>query len=127
MKRDMELIRKILFKIEEEVDNLVVFDLEIEEYSMDQVAYHCDLLYNGGFLKDYKGIYSCDGLDDFGVSGLTWVGHELLDDIRSDTVWNKTKETIKTKGLPMAVDVIKDIAKATINVMTQAAIKGIMN
>jgi len=52
MKRDMELIRKILFKIEEEVDNLTVYDLEVDGYSMDQVTYHCSLLYDGGTINE---------------------------------------------------------------------------
>ena len=127
MKRDMELIRKILFKIEEEVDNLTVYDLEVDGYSMDQVAYHCSLLYDGGLIKDYEAQEADDELDGFIIDGLTWYGHEFLDDIRSDTVWDKTKETIKTNGLPMVFDVVKEIAKAFISATTQAAIKGIMN
>jgi len=127
MKRDMELIRKILFKIEEEVDNLTVYDLEVNGYSMDQVAYHCSLLYDGGLIKDYEAQEADDELDGFIIDGLTWYGHEFLDDIRSDTVWDKTKETIKTNGLPMVFDVVKEIAKAFISATTQAAIKGIIN
>ena len=45
MQRDMELIRKILFKIEDTVDNVAEYNLEIEGYTMGQVAYHCSILY----------------------------------------------------------------------------------
>ncbi|MDU6263730.1 MAG: DUF2513 domain-containing protein [Anaerocolumna aminovalerica] len=123
MKRDMDLVRKILFKIEEEVDNKPKFDLTIDEYTMDQVAYHCSILYDGGYIKNYKSLGCGEGLVSFGVSGLTWSGHELLDKISNENVWNKTKQVVKNKGLPMVVDVIKDIATAIITSMTQAAIQ----
>ena len=32
------------------------------------------------------------------ISGLTWSGHELLDNIRNDTVWNAVKEKSKNVG-----------------------------
>ncbi len=123
MKRDMDLVRKILFKIEEEVDNKAKFGLTIDGYTMEQVAYHCSILYGEGYIKSYKALYGDGEIRNFGVSGLTWSGHELLDKIRSENVWNKTKEVIKSKGLPMVVDVIKDIATAIITSMTQAAIQ----
>ena len=59
----------------------------------------------------------------FCVGALTWEGHEYLDKIRQDTVWNKTKDVITQKGLPMAVDVIKEVATAIISSMTEGAIK----
>jgi len=46
----------------------------------------------------------------FTARGLTFAGHEFLDAIRNDTVWNKTKETFKIKGLDMTFDLIKTVA-----------------
>ena len=103
MKRDMELVRKILFKIEETVDNVAKFNIEIESYTMEQVAYHCSILYEGGYISNYKAQYADGGIYSFSVGRLTWEGHEFLDKIREDTIWNKTKETIKTKGLPLCL------------------------
>lgn len=56
---------------------------------------------------------------------MTWDGHEFLDKIREDTVWNKTKDLIKEKGLPMALEVVKNVATTMITVMTQGAIQGL--
>jgi hypothetical protein len=42
--------------------------------------------------------------------GLTWDGHEFLDAIRNDTVWNKTKRVIADKGGSIPFDVLKDLA-----------------
>lgn len=110
MKRDMELIRKILFKIEDTVDNVAKYNLEIEGYSMDQVAYHCSILYEGGYIYAYEAQYGGNVIYSFGVGRLTWEGHDFLDKIREDTIWKKTKETISYKGLPFAFDIVKSIS-----------------
>ena len=61
----------------------------------------------------------------FYVGRLTWEGHEFLDKIKNDTVWNKTLKVIKEKGLPLALDTVKDIAAAVAAAMLQAAISDI--
>ena len=38
MKRDMELCRKILFAIEEEYEDVAIYNLSIDGYTMKQVA-----------------------------------------------------------------------------------------
>jgi hypothetical protein len=124
MKRDMELIRKILFAIEEQYVDVALYDLEIEGYDQKTIAYHCRILHDANFISDYNAEFAGDELCSFGIGSLTWEGHEFLDKIRSDTVWNKTKTTMKEQGLPFALDVIKNVASAVISGMTQAAIKG---
>ena len=52
-------------------------------------------------------------------------GHEFLDKIREDTVWNKTKDLITKKGLPMVLDVVKEISQSIVATMVQGAIKGL--
>lgn len=127
MQRDMELIRKILFAIEEKcVDTWLSSDkIQIDGYDMKTIAYHCAILHDAGLIYDYKGHYSSNELQFFGVGRLTWDGHELLDKIKSDTVWNKTKSTIKDKGIPFVLDAVKEIATAITTSMIQAAIKGL--
>jgi len=41
---------------------------------------------------------------------LTWEGHELLDKIRSETMWNKIKTLAKEKGLELTFDTVKALA-----------------
>ncbi len=127
MQRDMELIRKILFTIEEKyVDTwLHSSEIPIEGYDMKTVAYHCAILRDAGLLSDYKGEYSGNGLYFFGVGRLTWDGHELLDKIKSDTVWNKTKDTISKKGIPFVLEAVKEIATAITTGMIQSAISSL--
>lgn len=127
MQRDMELIRKILFVIEEKyVDTwLSSNEIEIDGYDMKAIAYHCAILHDAGLVSDYNGHYGDDELQSFGVGRLTWAGHELLDKIKSDTVWNRTKDTIKKKGIPFVLDAVKEIATAITKAMIQSAITGL--
>lgn len=127
MQRDMELIRKILFTIEEKyVDTwLGGNEISIDGYDMKTVAYHCAILHDAGLIYDYKGQYGDDELLFFGVGRLTWAGHEFLDKIKNDTVWNKTKGVIKEKGIPFVLDAVKEIATAITTSMIQSAISGL--
>ena len=122
MQRDMELIRKILFKIEDTVDNVAGYNLEIEGYTMGQVAYHCSILYEGGYIHAYKGEYAGNGLYSFSVGRLTWEGHEFLDKIRENTIWNKTKDTIAERGLPFVFDIVKSVSSGIIAGIVKGAI-----
>ena len=127
MQRDMELIRKILFCIEEKyVDTwLDSNQVKIDGYDLKTVAYHCAILYDAGLVSDYKGQYGDNELYFFGVGRLTWEGHEFLDKIKNDTVWNKTKDTITKKGIPFVLDAVKEIATAITTSMIHSAIKGL--
>lgn len=124
MLRDMEVIRKILFAIEEQFVDVAIYDLQIDGYDNKTVAYHCNLLYQAGLIKDYKAQYAENELYSFGVSALTWEGHDYLDKIRSETVWNKTKSVISEKGLPFMIETVREVASAVVSRMVQCAITG---
>lgn len=128
MKRDMDLIRKIMFAIEEEYSGEAIQPLRIEGYDKTTIALHCKLLYEYGLVDHYKPI----GADDipiitFYVGNLTWEGYDFLEKVRQDTVWNKTKDTIVKNGLPMVIDVVKQVAQSVVVSMTEGAIKGMLN
>lgn len=125
MKRDMELCRKILFTIEEKYVDSALYNLEIEGYTPEQVSYNAGLLHEAGLISSYAVQNADNHLYMFGVGHLTWEGHDFLDKIREDTVWNKTKSVIKDKVLPMTLDVIKEVASALITASVQGAVKGI--
>jgi len=127
MQRDMELIRKILFVIEDKYVDVWLHSskIMIDGYDMKTIGYHCAILHDAGLIYDYKGEYAGDELYFFGVGRLTWDGHELLDKIKSDTVWNKTKDTITKKGIPFVLDTVREIATAVTAAMIQSATTGL--
>lgn len=121
MKRDMDLIRDILIKVEENDGKLFIKgNVGEEEYERD--CYHVELLKEAGFLvanitKTDGGIYY-----SVSISRLTWEGHNFLDNIRSDTVWKKVKSRLAKVGETASIEVISKIATT---IVTQLALSGL--
>jgi Hypothetical protein (DUF2513) len=125
MKRDWELIRKQLTDIEGE-RNLFsdippepiwedqdwgVYEGQLEEYRVieGRIFGHLELLINAGYVDGLSVTRSLDGLFSYGLHSprLTMSGHDLLDTIRSATIWEKITATAKTKGIELTFDAIK--------------------
>ena len=123
MKRDMDLVRLILLKIEEDYVSTALYNIEVDGYDKETIAYHCKILHEAGFISDYGARYADNALYSFGVGSLTWEGNEFLDKIRDDSFWGKTKDAIKKKGLPLVLDTVKTVATAFIT----AAAEGVAN
>lgn len=101
MQRDMDLIRKILFYVEENyVAGGPEIPVRIDGYSGAVVYEHCILMKNDGLIGKILDTSTLDS-KSCNVGNLTSEGFDLLDKIRSDTVWNRTKSTISEKGLPL--------------------------
>lgn len=124
MKRNLDLIREILFYIEQnyEAGEKWITSVEIDGYSDVVIAEHIVLAYQDGFIQAIKDVSSCSGTE-YWVGNLTNSGYDFLDKIRSDTVWNKTKAVITEKGLPMLTGTISTIANALIT----SAAEGVAN
>ena len=112
MKRDMNLMRKILFKIEEEYKPGAGFlrRLNVESYEMLTIAEHCDLLYQAGLIKSYKASHGDNTILTFFVGNLTNRGYEYLEQIRNEDIWAKTEKEIEEKKLPKTLEMIAKIA-----------------
>ncbi len=126
MKRDWDLIRKQLTDVEEENDLFReippkpvltdqaawdAYEKQLEEYRdvESRVFGHYELLVNSGYIDGLQIVRSADGLFSYGLYAprLTMSGHDLLDTIRSTTIWEKIKATAKTKGIELTFDAIK--------------------
>lgn len=94
MKRDMDLVREILLKVEEIPFDGAFHDIAVDGRSPNEVSYHVMLLHEGRFIEAM----------DLGVCWkpmrLTYGGHEFLDAARNDTVWEKAKTAVvKSTGV----------------------------
>ena|SRR5665647_349344 len=123
MKRDMDLVRLILLEIEEKYRSTAIYNLTIEGYDIETIAYHCKIIFDAGLISDYKAQYASNKIYGFGVGSLTWDGNDFLEKIRDNSQWKKVKDTISQKGLPMVIETIKSIA----NVFIVAAVEGVSN
>jgi hypothetical protein len=93
MKRDMDLVREVLLKLEVDADlngdlcRVTTNTLGIDGRSDNDIAYHLLLVIEAGFVDGYR-----EQSGDFAIRKLTWEGHEFLDDVRDPEIWRKTKE-----------------------------------
>lgn len=121
VKRDMELIRKLLIKLETlpvrpGAVHFYAFDgpeLAVEGHSSDQVQYHLDLLKEAGLI-DVGGRGS---LESFMFRKLTWTGHDFLDSVRDDKIWAMTKRGAEAAGgftMALLAELAKGLVKKQI-------------
>ena len=118
MKRDWDLIRTILSEAEAKPPGQMLFDSQISGWPIDEVRGHIDMLKDARFIEAH--VLKGSGLGaativDAHVSGLTFKGHDLLDTIRSKTVWEKTKKLAKEKGVELTFDAVKALAKMALD------------
>ena len=128
MKRDLNLVREILLRLEPlsaTPDQPVPIDigkppLDILDYTDEQIVYHIRNMEDGGLISYSSGI-TTPGLGALlapGVSfrlprfnGLRWHGHEFLDDVRDPKTWEATKKTFSKVG-DVSLQVAWEIARA---------------
>ncbi|MHB0922571.1 MAG: DUF2513 domain-containing protein [Bellilinea sp.] len=115
MKRDLDLIRLILLKVEsneELIPTLEAKDFSFDEYSHDQVKYNIKLLIDADYINGKTRAY-LGGNMDFVFEGLTWAGHDFLDASRDDARWAKAKSIlneVKDYSLELAIKVLSELA-----------------
>ncbi|MBC3233732.1 DUF2513 domain-containing protein [Pseudomonas lurida] len=115
MRRDMDLLRLLLLKLEvlhEDAHSICHYQYEelmVEGFTEDQVAYHLDLATEAG-LVDQGGNGSMHG---FMFKRLTWEGHDFVDAVRDNDIWMKTRQGVNAAG-GFSVDLLKDLAKGFI-------------
>ena len=117
MKRDMDLVRKILLELEDTPYELGGFDLELKGYSPDQISYHVMLLNEAGLIEGHD--LSTYSGPKWRPKRLTWEGHEFIEASRDESRWEKAKNIMKEKGSGMAFDVLRSVL---IQLMTKAVL-----
>lgn len=113
MKRDMELIRKILFAMEEQDSYRTKYPIEIEGYDQSTIFHHAWLMQNAGLIK-------CDPIGNPNTKTIEpkaspvcidWAGYEFLEAARSQTIWNRAIHTVKATGVGMSFNVLYGLLK----------------
>jgi len=127
MKLNPDCIRDILLTVEENTSfsNLFEFDPDdikypkLQSYETEEILYHLRQCKYDDFFSDCK--FTTTGLCV--VLDLTPKAHRFLADIRTDTIWNKTKETAKSIG-SFSLDVLVKIASNVVTSMINSALQG---
>jgi uncharacterized protein DUF2513 len=116
VKRDMELVRDILFAVEasEEIPHGWI-NLEVPERTEVETSYHVVLMAEAGLIEA-QNLSSSSGYLVM-PKRLTWHGHEFLDATREPEVWRRTKEgaaKVGNSSLEFLWELAKSYAKQRI-------------
>ena len=119
MKRDMDLVRTILFALADSDEPLWSTDLVTDEYSRDIIGYHFLILDEAGLIVANVKAADDDPYYIAVASRLTWEGNDFLDAVRDESIWKRVRSTIgkitggasfevfKTVASSLALDAIK--------------------
>ncbi len=106
MKRDMELVRAILMKMED-CESAKAPKLALEGFSPEQVGYHVLIMMEAGLLVGVQ-TKEIDAEPSARPVRLTWEGHDFVAACREEGRWQKTKAVANQIG-GMTLDVFKQI------------------
>ena len=112
MRREFDHIRELLFQIEKggpEIDNYE--NISLVEMSETQAGYALRLMYQKGLISELVSHeFGIPEFNTFYDISMTWEGHDLLDSIRDDEIWKKTKEGAAAAG-GFTFDLVKALAR----------------
>ena len=103
MKLNVDCMRDILLTMESysygEVSDIDTLHDALPNYTEEEISYACLKMDEAGFID----ILSADMTGSFiptvvQVTDITYEGHQFLENIRQQNIWNKTKETAKKLG-----------------------------
>ncbi|MDO6467538.1 MAG: DUF2513 domain-containing protein [Paraglaciecola chathamensis] len=121
MKRDMDLIRKLVLYIEAKEDDHPISKEPFAGFTELEFEEHYHLLYEAGLVR-------CETVCSRSTPSrivrvipfsLTWEGHDFADAIKNEKIWKNAKDKITSQigGLPF------DVLKAVLIGMCKEAIK----
>ena len=111
MKRDWDVIRKILTRLEEH--NLDQGSLRLSDFPKNEfasIAYNMELLVEAKIVSGQMAGEITLAPQDFFAERLTWEGHEFLDSIRDDSIWKKIKKEFSQNSISMTFDLVKKVS-----------------
>jgi hypothetical protein len=125
MKRDIDLIRELMLKLEsfpmEPGDNVHITPdnpgVQVDGYSVDQIDCHLTLIEQAGFIERSRSGPAIGIM----FRGLSWAGHDFLDSVRSPDVWDRTKQVASAAG-GFTVDLLVFTAKSYL----ESRVKGLL-
>jgi len=108
MKRDMDLVRKILMACVDHEHGRAPQDLAIEGYSEEQIGYHVYLMMEAGLVEAADVTTMGSESPEAVVTSVTWDGHEFLEASRDEGLWENAKQAVGSTG-GMVLGVLKSV------------------
>lgn len=98
MKRNMDLVREILIKMEEHEQGYAPNYLAIPGFTEEEIGYHCFLLNDAGLIDAADDSHAGSPSPSAIPLSLTWAGHEFIANAKNENIWGQAKESIKKVG-----------------------------
>lgn len=111
MERNWDTIREILTLVEK--CTLPTDEVRLSNFPSEragEISYHMTLLIEAGLVKGCISQTVSLEPKDFIAQRLTWSGHEFFDAIKSESIWEKTKNKFFEEGISMTFDLVKSVA-----------------
>lgn len=113
MKRDWDLVRKILATVDVQTACEPLVGLRYPgEYDDATVAEHVQILVEAGLLVGSTSNLVGGGSPRAIVERLTWAGHDFLDLAQDDTIWHQTKERVLKTSATISFDLLVELLKS---------------
>ena len=114
MRRDMDLLRQLLLKLEaypKAPGELIligghVAELQVDGYSAQEITYHLSLIAEANLIVCRAGPI----VGGFRFDRLTSEGHDFADAVRDDQIWERTRRGASAAG-GFTLDLLKALAK----------------
>jgi Hypothetical protein (DUF2513) len=108
MKRDLDLIRRILLALEEEKPESLTGE------NQELVCYHIQLLLDAEYVQGMVVWDRETKPQGYVVQRITMSGYDYLDSVRDPKVWKETKSLLEKVGGSAALEVVKDVSAKVI-------------
>ena len=109
MRRDMDLVRRILIELSESSGPLPASAFASEEVPPALAVYHFEIMAEAGLIV--ARVTRAKGTAPSAVAErMTWEGEEFLANVRSDGVWSRVKLAIAKAAGDASLSVFKDVA-----------------
>ena len=109
MKRDLDLVRQLMLQIEA-LPAAPPVQYRMSEIEDPVLLAHLEMLIEAGLVNGK--IARSHGVrgDVISVSGLTWQGHEWVEIVRSQSLWNEVKSAVLDGGGVLTLELTKAVA-----------------
>jgi hypothetical protein len=109
VKRDWDLIRKMILAIEDSESGWAPPDLKFDGCSETQIGYHAYLLIDAGLAHGQDVSHMGSDAPEGAITSLTWAGHEFAEAARDDSRWKKAMGKVAEKGGTITLGVLQQI------------------
>jgi len=109
VKRDLDLVRQLVLQIEA-LPAAPPVQYRMSEIEDPMLSAHLELLIDSGLVNGKIARSHGARGDVISVEGLTWQGHEWIEMVRSQALWNETKRLVVEQGGALTFELTKAVA-----------------